>query len=197
MHGKKCTIKLDNTCLLFHGLPQHIDAARYHSLAAREETIPAQLQVIAEDDIGEVMAVKHEKYKVYGVQFHPESIMTSLGHVILQNFLKLTYVCEIRNGKLTSYEITPEKSGFSRCALEDLVGGSPAENAQITVDILTGKERGPKRDVVVLNSAMALYLGIDNCTVSECIKKAQDIIDTGKAAAKLEQFSKLTNEVTQ
>jgi len=75
--------------LLFHGLPQHIDAARYHSLAAREETIPAQLQVIAEDDIGEVMAVKHEKYKVYGVQFHPESIMTSLGHVILQNFLKL------------------------------------------------------------------------------------------------------------
>lgn len=108
-----------------------------------------------------------------------------------------TYVCEIRNGKLTSYEITPEQFGLSRCTLEDLVGGSPEENAQITVDILTGKERGPKRDVVVLNSAMALYLGIDNCTVSECIKMAQDIIDSGKAAAKLEEFRKLTNEVAQ
>lgn len=78
-----------------------------------------------------------------------------------------------------------------------MVGGSPVENAQITMDILTGKERGPKRDVVVLNSAMALYLGIDNCTVAECIKLAQDIIDSGKAAAKLEQFRKLTNEVAQ
>lgn len=108
-----------------------------------------------------------------------------------------TYVCEIRNGELISYEITPEQFGFKRCRLEDLVGGSPVENAQITMDILTGKERGPKRDVVVLNSAMALYLGIDNCTVAECIKLAQDIIDSGKAAAKLEQFRKLTNEVAQ
>ncbi len=108
-----------------------------------------------------------------------------------------TYVCEIRNGELVSYEITPEQFGFSRCTLEDLAGGSPAENAQITLDILNGRERGPKRDVVVLNSAMGLYLGIDNCTVSECIKTAQDIIDSGKAAAKLEQFRKLTNEVAQ
>lgn len=89
MHGKKCTISLDNTCSIFRGLPRHIEAARYHSLAAREETLPAQLQVIAEDEIGEVMAVTHEKYKVYGVQFHPESIMTPLGHVVLENFLKL------------------------------------------------------------------------------------------------------------
>ncbi|MDD3654868.1 MAG: anthranilate phosphoribosyltransferase [Desulfotomaculaceae bacterium] len=108
-----------------------------------------------------------------------------------------TYVCEIRHGDLNSYEITPEQFGFSRCALEDLAGGSPAENAQITMDILTGKERGPRRDVVVLNSAMALYLGIDHCTVPECIQLAQDIIDSGKAAAKLEQFRRLTNGVTQ
>lgn len=106
-----------------------------------------------------------------------------------------TYVCEIRHGNLTPYEITPEQFGFSRCALEDLMGGSPAENAQISRDILTGRERGPKRDVVVLNSAMALYLGIDNCTVAECIQLAEDIIDSGKAAAKLEQFRRLTNEV--
>lgn len=87
MHGKKSAIKIDNTCALFQGLPRCIDAARYHSLAAQKETIPARLQVIAEDETGEVMAVKHEKYSVYGVQFHPESIMTPLGHVVMENFL--------------------------------------------------------------------------------------------------------------
>jgi anthranilate synthase component 2 len=89
MHGKKSTISLDNKFFIFQGLPRYIDGARYHSLAARKETLPAQLQVIAEDDMGEVMAVKHEKHEVYGVQFHPESILTPLGHVILENYLKL------------------------------------------------------------------------------------------------------------
>lgn len=86
MHGKQSTISLDNTCRLFQGLPRHIKAARYHSLAARKETIPAPLQVIAEDETGEVMAVQHEKYQVYGVQFHPESVMTPLGHIVFENF---------------------------------------------------------------------------------------------------------------
>lgn len=108
-----------------------------------------------------------------------------------------TYVCEIRNGVLTSYEITPEQFGFSRCTLADLAGGSPEENAKIASDILTGKERGSKRDLVVLNSAMALYLGIDDITVAESIKLAEDIIDSGKAAAKLEEFCRLTNEAIQ
>jgi anthranilate phosphoribosyltransferase len=108
-----------------------------------------------------------------------------------------TYVCEIRDGVLTSYEIIPEQFGFSRCTLADLAGGSPEENAQIAGDILTGKERGPKRDVVVLNSAMALYLGIDDITVADSIKLAEDIIDSGKAAAKLGQFHRLTNEAKQ
>lgn len=89
MHGKKRAITIDNTCLLFRGLPRRIEAARYHSLAVRKETLPARLQVIAEDGMGEVMAVKYEKHQVYGVQFHPESIMTPLGRVILENFLKI------------------------------------------------------------------------------------------------------------
>jgi len=108
-----------------------------------------------------------------------------------------TYVCEIRYGALTSYVITPEQFGFSRCTLAELAGGSPADNAQTALDILSGRERGPKRDVVVLNSAMALYLGIDDCTVADCIKTAQEIIDSGQALAKLEQFRRLTNEVAQ
>jgi anthranilate synthase component 2 len=89
MHGKKSVMSLDLTCPIFQGLPAQIDAARYHSLAAVKDTVPAELQVIAEDETGEVMAVKHKKYQVYGLQFHPESILTPLGHVILENFLKI------------------------------------------------------------------------------------------------------------
>jgi len=89
MHGKKSLISIDNTVPLFKGLPPQIDGARYHSLAVRKETLPAQLQVIAEDEMGEVMAVKHVDFDVYGVQFHPESILTPMGLVILRNYLKL------------------------------------------------------------------------------------------------------------
>lgn len=89
MHGKKSRISIDNTVPLFKGLPPQIEAARYHSLAARKETLPAQLLVIGEDEMGEVMAVKHVDFDVYGVQFHPESILTPMGPVILKNFLGL------------------------------------------------------------------------------------------------------------
>ncbi|MEW5784093.1 MAG: anthranilate phosphoribosyltransferase [Bacillota bacterium] len=108
-----------------------------------------------------------------------------------------THVCEIRRGALRAYEITPEQFGLSRCSLEDLLGGKPEENARITREILSGKEKGAKRDVVVLNAAMGLYLGIDNCTVAECLKMAQELIDSGKAAATLDEFCRLTNEVAQ
>jgi anthranilate phosphoribosyltransferase len=108
-----------------------------------------------------------------------------------------THVCEIRFGVLTRYDITPEQFGLKRCEITDLAGGSPADNAEITKNILCGIEKGPKRDVVVMNSAMALYLGIDNCTVQDCIKLAEELIDSGKAASKLEEFRKLTNEVKE
>lgn len=89
MHGKKSAISLDNLCRLFEGLPRLIDGARYHSLAACKEMLPDQLQIIAEDETGEIMAVRHREYEVYGVQFHPESILTPLGHAILENFLNI------------------------------------------------------------------------------------------------------------
>jgi len=89
MHGKKSKIAIDNTCPLFKGLPAQIEAARYHSLIAKRETIPDVLEVIAEDEAKEVMAVKHKQYPIYGLQFHPESILTPKGFVIMQNFLSL------------------------------------------------------------------------------------------------------------
>ncbi|MEY8355321.1 anthranilate phosphoribosyltransferase [Lachnospiraceae bacterium 54-53] len=107
-----------------------------------------------------------------------------------------THVCEIRFGELTPYEITPEQFGFKRCGLPELVGGTPSENAEITRNILSGKLRGPKRDIVLLNSALSLYLGIDDCTIDDCVETAAGLIDSGKAAAKLEEFVKATGEVS-
>ncbi|MHB8127079.1 MAG: anthranilate synthase component II [Desulfitobacteriaceae bacterium] len=87
MHGKQSKIKIDNNCPLFAGLPETIEGARYHSLAAIEDTMPIELKVIARTDDGEIMAVKHRDYEVYGVQFHPESILTPQGRTIMENFL--------------------------------------------------------------------------------------------------------------
>ena len=88
MHGKQSEIIVDTKCRLFKGLPESIKAARYHSLAAKEETMPEELLVTAKTKDGEIMAVKHSRYEVYGVQFHPESILTPEGEVIIRNFLR-------------------------------------------------------------------------------------------------------------
>lgn len=106
-----------------------------------------------------------------------------------------THMCEIREGKFRTYDLTPEALGMRRCTLQDLVGGAPEENARISRDILTGKLKGPKRDAVILNSALSLYLGIDDCSIPECVKMANEIIDSGKAGDKLEQFVAATKEV--
>lgn len=90
MHGKQSTITLDHSCPLFHGLPGRIPAARYHSLIADRGTLPGELLVTAQDDMGEIMAVQHIHYPIYGVQFHPESILTPDGITILKNFLRRT-----------------------------------------------------------------------------------------------------------
>ena len=103
-----------------------------------------------------------------------------------------TDVYEIRFGKITSYTISPEQFGLTRCPLEELIGGTPEENAQITKDILTGKEIGAKRDVVLMNAGMSLYLGIDGITLADGIEMARDLITSGKALAKYEEFRDAT-----
>lgn len=90
MHGKQSMAKLDTATPLFAGLPPQVPVARYHSLAADPDTIPACLQVTARVANGEVMAVQHTTHPIFGVQFHPESIMTPDGPVILKNFIELT-----------------------------------------------------------------------------------------------------------
>lgn len=90
MHGKQSIITIDASDPLFLGLEKQIPAARYHSLIAKKETLPACLTTIGTDDMGEVMAVKHKDCAVYGLQFHPESILTPDGETILKNFLSIS-----------------------------------------------------------------------------------------------------------
>ena len=89
MHGKSSKITVVKENKLLQGLQGDFMAARYHSLAIQEETLPECLEVTAVADDGEIMAVQHKEYAVYGLQFHPESIMTPEGRTILANFLQL------------------------------------------------------------------------------------------------------------
>lgn len=88
MHGKQSETQIDMESPIFVGLPQQIRVARYHSLAVDEDTLPDCLRVIGRTSDGEIMAVQHTEYPIYGVQFHPESILTPEGKKILENFLK-------------------------------------------------------------------------------------------------------------
>ena len=89
MHGKQSDAKLDPDCPLFSGLEEVVPVARYHSLAADPATLPDCLKITAVTSEGEVMAVKHKDYPTFGVQFHPESIMTPDGKQMLRNFIEL------------------------------------------------------------------------------------------------------------
>jgi len=89
MHGKQSSIHIANGSRIFRGLPPVICAGRYHSLIAQKESLPDELLVIAEDECGEVMGVKHRDYEIYGLQFHPESILTPHGAIIMDNFLRI------------------------------------------------------------------------------------------------------------
>ena len=103
-----------------------------------------------------------------------------------------TAVCEVRNGSFRKYVLTPEELGLARCRKEDLIGGTPAENAGIARRILEG-EQGPKTDAVLLNSAAALYLAKDGLSLSDALKEVRKVISSGQALEQLERFIRLTN----
>ena len=105
-----------------------------------------------------------------------------------------TSVCEIRDGWFQSYEITPEQFGYTRCSKEDLVGGTPAENAEITRAILKGEERGSKRQAVCLNAGAALYIAGKAESMEAGVRMAEELIDSGAALKKLEEFIQASNE---
>ena len=89
MHGKQSDVTTNDNCLLFNNCPNTMKVARYHSLAADAETMPECIEVTAVTEDGEIMAVRHKAFPIYGLQFHPESIMTPYGKQILENFINL------------------------------------------------------------------------------------------------------------
>ena len=105
-----------------------------------------------------------------------------------------TSVCEIKDGWFQSYEITPEQFGYTRCSKDDLVGGTPAENAEITKAILKGEEKGAKRQAVCLNAGAALYIAGKADTMEAGVRMAEELIDSGAALKKLEEFIHESND---
>ena len=99
----------------------------------------------------------------------------------------------MRDGYIKSSVIEPEQFGFTRCKKEDLEGGTPADNARITRDILAGA-KGPKRDAALFNSAAAIHIARPEVSIEEGIAIAAQTIDSGKAQTQLEQFIKLSGE---
>ena len=93
---------------------------------------------------------------------------------------------------MKNYVITPEQFGLKRCEKQDLVGGTPAENAAITKAILAG-EKGPKRDAVLMNAGAALYIGGKAESLAEGIRLAAELIDSGRAAETLEKVIEVSN----
>ena len=89
MHGKQSLVKVDDTSVIFKGLPKELQVARYHSLVADKNLIPDTLDITATDEKGEIMAVQHKTLPIYGVQFHPESIMTPQGKEMIRNFVTI------------------------------------------------------------------------------------------------------------
>lgn len=89
MHGKQSTMTFYKEEGIFAGVPQNVKIARYHSLAGDSDTLPNCLNIIATTEDGEIMAVKHKEREIYGFQFHPESVLTEYGKMMLENFLKV------------------------------------------------------------------------------------------------------------
>ena len=105
-----------------------------------------------------------------------------------------TAVCEFNNGEYNSYVLTPEQFGLTRSTKQDLEGGTPEENAAITRDILSGKDKGPKYETVLMNAGAALYISGKATDIADGIGKARELIDNGEALKAMERFVDLSNK---
>ncbi len=181
LHGKKTPIKLSTSNPLFAGLPEEITAARYHSLIVDSVTFPSCLSVIATDDKAQIMALRHKEHPTYGVQFHPESVLTDAGQKIISNFLN--NVAGIRTGSANAPSIPDaqrtELKPFLKKVAEgedlteseasqamDIMMSDRATNAQIaclltalrmkgeTIDEITGLAKGMRQKMTAVEHSM-------------------------------------------
>lgn len=200
-HSEKL-LKEDGICFLF--AQKYHPAMRFVGAVRKEMGIRTMFNVL-----GPLSNPARANMQLMGV--YDEKLVEPLAHVLKNLGLKKlmvvygmdcldeislsapTKVCEYRDGEFKSYEITPEQFGFTRCKKEELVGGEPAANAQIAREILDGVE-GPKMDAVLLNAGAAIYIVTDGITIEQGIEKAREMITSGKAKAKLEQFIEDSNK---
>jgi len=106
-----------------------------------------------------------------------------------------TQIAEVKNGKIEKYTVKPEDFDMRRCTIDEIAGGKPEENALIIRNIFSGQERGPKRDIVVLNTAGSLLVADMVQSLQEGVRLAEETIDSGRAAAKLEQLIRVSNAI--
>ena len=201
----KCVKLLEETGLCFFFAQKYHTSMKYVGSIRKELGIRTVFNIL-----GPLTNPIHPKRQLLGV--YDESLVEPLAHVLYSlgvtrgmvvfgrekldeiSMAGPTLVCEFAAGEYHTYEITPEDFGFTRCKKEELVGGTPEENAQITRDILSGKEQGAKRNTVLLNAGAALYIGEKAKSFADGVALAKQIIDSGKALEKLEQFIQATNQ---
>lgn len=195
---EKCTELLKNTgiCFLF--------AQKYHSSMKYVAPVRKELGIRTIFNIlGPLTNPANADIQLLGV--YSEKLVKPLAHVLSNLGVKRgmvvfgqdtldeismsapTTVCEFSNGNFSDYEICPEDFGLKRCKKSELVGGTPQENAKITLDILEGK-KGPKRDAVLLNAGAGLYLCGKAESIKDGVNLARELIESGKAKAKLQEF---------
>lgn len=199
LEPEKCVELLQNVGVCFFFAQKYHTSMKYVGAIRKELGIRTVFNIL-----GPLTNPVHPKRQLLGV--YDESLVEPLAHVLsnlgVKNGMVVfgrekldeisavgpTLVCEFKEGTYKTYEIKPEDFGFTSCQKEDLVGGTPEENAQITRDILSGKEQGPKRTTVLLNAGAALYIGEKAKTLAGGVKLAAELIDSGAAYKKLEEF---------
>lgn len=199
LEPEKCVEVLQNVGVCFFFAQKYHTSMKYVGAIRKELGIRTVFNIL-----GPLTNPVHPKRQLLGV--YDESLVEPHAHVLsnlgVKNGMVVfgrekldeisavgpTLVCEFKEGTYKSYEIKPEDFGFTSCQKEDLVGGTPEENAQITRDILSGKEQGPKRTTVLLNAGAALYIGEKAKTLADGVKLAAELIDSGAAYKKLEEF---------
>ncbi len=190
-----------------------LNAQNFHPVMGRVWTPESQLGIktIFFTIMGPLISPADAKRHIMGV-FKPElvelmaEILAKLGfeHALVVHgldnldeisLLGKTSVAEVKDGQVKKYELTPEQFGFDRCTIEEISGGMPDYNAQLIRGIFSGEERGPKRSMVVLNAAGALYVGGKAESLEQGIELARKIIDSGAASRKLDELIEVSNQI--
>lgn len=196
-------LKKINICFLF--------AQRYHSAMRFVGPVRKELGIRTIFNIlGPLTSPAGAAYQVMGV--YDESLVEPLAKVLSNLGVKRgmvvygldsldeismsspTAVCEINGDRKGIYRISPEDFGYKTCDKKELLGGRPEENARITRDILSGADKGPKRQAVCLNAGAAIYIAGKAGDMKEGVRRAEELIDSGKAKDKLSQFIEESNK---